>query len=333
VKDALLLPLPQLHLQTLSFFFRTPFFHQRYYNMCKEGCSLGVLEQKITQLEGKSNASISQFKQIGDRFDKLGLLDRLQDLADSLPNETHYIYPFKTNFILTEIMPNAKTELNAIACLDYDERMTLQRKKQVDKWKEKFDNAITEVERKGIEKPKKGKSIGDIILALKAMTQRVAAVQSSLKLCDSREKQAMKLLQDKAGDEGVVPKEKNIFVREQTRELKEEFLNSFKGGEFDNVIPEALKEILKNKIPLSEALVAEKADEESDSISESENDGEESPSKRILFEDGNSLTDFIRKFAVFSPGQKLLQAAKHRHDAKWDSTDWKKMLFQLRSQW
>jgi hypothetical protein len=113
--------------------------------------------------------------------------------------------------------------------------------------------------------------------------------------------------------------------------LKEKFLNNFKGGKFDNVIPEALKDTLKNKTPLSEDLVAEKADE-SGSVNDSEDDGEESPAKRILFEDGDSLHDFFQKFIVFSPEQKaqlcltnppwsLLQAAKHQHDANWGKNE------------
>jgi hypothetical protein len=99
------------------------------YLRCAKLGTVDQFERHITQLEGKSAASISQFKQIGDRFHSLGLLDRLQDLAHSLPNESYYFYPFKTNFILTGIMPNAKTELNANACLDYVERMALQRNK------------------------------------------------------------------------------------------------------------------------------------------------------------------------------------------------------------
>jgi hypothetical protein len=84
-------------------------------------------------------------------------------------------------------MPNAKTESNAIDCLDYFERMALQRKNQVDEWKVKFGNATTEAGRKGIEKPKKGKSIGDILSALKHIPDLVKAVQESVKLCETRE--------------------------------------------------------------------------------------------------------------------------------------------------
>jgi hypothetical protein len=218
-------------------------------------------------------------------------------------------------------MPNAKKKSNAIACLDYVERMALRRKKQVDEWKVKFDNATTDADRKRIENTKKGKSIGDILSTLKAIPGRVEVVNESVKLCETREKQAIKLLKDKVGHEGDVPSDKILLVQKQTRELKDEFLNNFKAGKFDNVIPEALKESLKKKIPLPVDLVAKEADEESDSVSDSENDCEESPAKRILFEDGDCLTCFFDKFKQFSPAQKaqlcltdppwgLLQAAK-----------------------
>ena len=88
------------------------------------------------------------------------MLDRLQELADSLPNESFYLYPFKTNFILTGIMPNAKNKANAVACLDYVERMALQRKKQVDEWKVKLDSATTDAERKGLRNRKKASQWG-----------------------------------------------------------------------------------------------------------------------------------------------------------------------------
>ena len=301
--------------------------------MCKSGYTVDGLDKHITQLEGKSIATINQFKQIGDRFENLGLLDRLQDLADSLPNESFYLYPFKANFILTGIMPNAKNEEDAIACLDYVERMALQRKKQVDEWKVKVDNATTDAERKGLEKPKKGKAIGDIRSTLKAIPGRLAAVNESVKLCDTRERQAIKLLKKNVGAEGVVPDDKIQLVKKKTRELKHEFLDKFKSGKFDNVIPAELKESLKKKIPLSVDLVAEKAVEESDNVTDSENDGEESPAKRIVFEDGDSLTCFVDKFKQFSPDQKaqlcltdppwgLLQAAKHQHDAEWTKHQW-----------
>ena len=302
--------------------------------MCKDGYTVDGLEEHITQLEGKSIASINQFKQIGDRFEKLGLLDRLQDLADSLPNESFYLYPFKTNFILTGIMPNAMNKEDAVACLDYVERMALQRKKQVDEWKVKLDSATTDAERKGLEKPKKGKAIGDIKLTLKAIPGRLAAVNESVKLCESREKKAIKMLKDKVGAEGVVPVEKIKLVRAQTRELKHEFLKSFKSGKFDNVIPEELKESLKKKIPLSQDLVAEEPDEDLDGDMDSEHDAEESPPmKEILFEHGDSLTCFVEKFKQFSKGKKaqlcltdppwgLLQAAKHQHDVQWSKHQW-----------
>ena len=251
--------------------------------MCKTGYTVDGLDKHITQLEGKSIASIGQFKQIGDRFEKLGLLDRLQDLADSLPNESFYLYPFKANFILTGIMPNAMNEEDAVACLDYVERLALQRKKQVDEWKVKVDNATTDAERKGLEKPKKGKPIGDIHSTLKAIPGRLAAVNESVKLCDTRERQAIKLLKDKVGAEGVVPDDKIQLVKKQTRELKHEFLDKFKSGKFDNVIPAELKESLKKKIPLSVDLVAEKAVEESDGVTDSEHDGEESPATSEFF--------------------------------------------------
>ena len=57
-------------------------------SMSKEGYTLAVLEQNLTQLNGKSAASISQFKQVGDRFDKFDLLDRLQKILQ-------IIYPMK----------------------------------------------------------------------------------------------------------------------------------------------------------------------------------------------------------------------------------------------
>jgi hypothetical protein len=195
-----------------------------------------------------------------------------------------------------------------------------------------LDSATTDAERKGLEKPKKGKSMGDIQSTLKAIPGRLAAVNESVKLCESREKQAIKILKSKVGDEGVVPNEKIVLVRKQTRDLKNEFLNNFKSGKFDNVIPADLKESLKKKIPLTVHLVAEKADEDSEGV-ESENDGEESPAKRIIFDDGDCLADFIEKFKVFSQNQKaqlclidppwgLLHAAKHQHDAQWGTNQW-----------
>ena len=304
--------------------------------MCKDGYTVDGLDEHITQLDGKSAASIGHFKQIGDRFEKLGLLDRLQDLADSLPNESFYLYPFKTSFILTAIMPNAMNEEDAGACLDYLERLALHRKKQVDEWKVKVDNATTDAERKGLEKPKKGKSIGDIKSALKAIPGRLAAVTQSVKLCEKRERQAIKLLKAKVGDEGVVPEDKISLVRQQTRGLKDEFLKSFQSGKFDNMIPEDLKESLNKKIPLSEDLVAEKPPEDLDGDMDSEPDAEESPLiKEILFEHGDSLTCFIENFKQFSKGNKaqlcltdppwgLLQAAKHQHDVEWTKQQWYK---------
>ena len=309
--------------------------------MCKSGYTVDGLEEHITQLEGKSAASISQFKQIGDRFEKLGLLDRLQDLADSLPNDTYYLYPFKTNFILTGIMPNAKSKPNAIACLDYVERMALQRKKQVDEWKLKFDNATTEAEKKGVEKPQKGKSIGNILTTLKSIPGRVAAVNESVKLCESREKEAIKLLKAKVGDEDVVSEEKIKLVKEQTRHLKDEFLDNFKSGKFDNVVPEALKVTLKKKIPLSTQLVPQEDDEKSDSVSDFEKEVEESAAKKdIRFDLGDSLTCFYDKFKKFSPTKQaqlcltdppwgLLQAAKHQHDVEWTKNQWHQFALQI----
>jgi hypothetical protein len=78
----------------------------------------------------------------------------------------------------------------------------------VDEWKGNFDNATTEPERKVIENPKKGKSIGEILSTLKAIPGRVKAVEESVKLCDSREKQVIKMLKAKVGDKGNVPSDK-----------------------------------------------------------------------------------------------------------------------------
>jgi hypothetical protein len=137
----------------------------------------------------------------------------------------------------------------------------------------------------------------------------------------------------------ALPVEKVKSVTEQTRELKDEFVNSFKDGTFDNVIPEQLIVRLKKKIPQSEELVDDEAGIGSNGQDvedgEDSDEGEESTTSQILFEIGNSLSDFALNFQAFSPNQKaqlcltdppwgLLNAAKHQHDVTWTKEEWNK---------